>query len=221
MESKKRTLAQAQFLTKGQPKGKLRRQNTFGVNPPLPKRGTKEEKKNLDNDLPTQITFGSAAGVVTLLNGIAQGAAETQRQGRDVHMRSIFWRFVGHIAPTTTGASSMRILIVYDKQTNKAAPVATDILTIDSIESGMNLANNHRFQVIADEEIPCVGTAGPQSWNIKGYRKINLPTEFTGNAGGVANITSGGVFSLVYQDGGLLVANPVSQLFTRIRYVDA
>lgn len=198
----------------------FRRQNASLINPTGPKK-IGEEKKNLDVNQASPIAFGQATATVALLNGIAQGYTETQRVGRNVHMKSIFYRFVGNMAATTTGSSAIRLLIIYDKQSNTAQPPTTTILNADSIEQPMNLFYNKRFIVILDEEIECLGTQGPQAFYRKGYRKINLPIEFSGNGAAITSISTGSIYSLVYQSGGLLVANPSSQLFTRIRYVDA
>ena len=42
------------------------------------------------------------------------------------------------------------MVLVYDKETNGAAPIATDIFTVNDSMSPMNLANSDRFIVVAD-----------------------------------------------------------------------
>lgn len=192
------------------------------VNLVNPKRSSnkKPEKKNIDQDTAAMVTFGQSTANLQLLNGIAQGATENQRIGRSVDMVSMTYKWVGAVAPTTTGASPLRLLIVYDKQPNGVALTALNVLQVDSIESLMNLSFSKRFIILVDEEIESVGTAGPQAWFKKGYRSLNLPAEFTGNGGTVASIETGSVYALVYQTGGLLIASPNSQLYTRIRYID-
>lgn len=186
-------------------------------------RGDREEKKNLDTAMATSgIVFGQTTATVNVLNESTEGTSPTQHVGRHINMRSLFVRWEGHLAATTTGASPLRMLIVYDKQTNTALPATTQILVADAIVNPMNLANNRRFIVLMDEMVPCVGTAGPQSWMIEKFRRIDLPVEFNETNGGmVADIQTGGVYVLFYQDGGLLVANPIGSFYSRIRFTDA
>lgn len=191
------------------------------MNPTRPK-ATNEEKKNIDKDTSTLIVFNQTTAVKTLLNGVAYGNTATTHVGRQMNMCSLTYRFVGHLAATTTGAAALRLLIVYDKQPNGALAAVTDILVGDAIEAPMNLFNNKRFIVLVDEEIECLGVQGPQAFQRKGHRKLNLPTEFNANSNGdITDINTGAVIALTYQSGGLLVASPATQLFTRIRFLDA
>jgi len=200
-------------------KPKLQRSNSL-VNP-VQYRKKPDEKKNIDVNTAATIIFGQATvSTLTHINPITQGAAGNQRIGRESTMRSIHYRWIGSLAPTTTGTSALRLLIIYDKQPNKALPGITDVLTIDSIESPMNLDNNKRFVILVDQEVECIGTQGPQSWYIKGYRKIGLPTEFFNTGGSIASCNTGSVIAITYQNGNLLIANPSSQLYTRIRFDD-
>lgn len=185
--------------------------------------GRKEEKKNIDVNTNTTITFGqttSNAGVA--LNAMAEGVTPVTHVGRHVNMKSIQFRWVGSLAPTTTGSSPLRCLVVYDKQTNGAVPATTAVVTVDEIQSPLNLQNNRRFVILADQEVPCVGTQGPQSWDIKFFRKIDLPVEFNdNNSGSITDITTGGVYAFFWQEGQLLVASPTSSFYSRIRFTDA
>lgn len=187
-----------------------------------------DEKKEANSNTATTIVFGQTAAVVTNIVGIAQGVTSTTRSGRRVTMTSLHYRWLGHLAPTTTGASPLRLLIVYDKQANAASPAATDVLINDNIYAEMNLNNSRRFKVIVDELIPCNGTAGPQAWQVKGWRdftakgtKKGLEIEFNNASNGnVTDIITGSLTALTYQDGGLLIASPVSTLYTRVRFLD-
>lgn len=201
---------------------KQKRRSASLANPPQGRNLLKMEKKNIDTDTPALITVGSTVGSgPTLLNTCAQGTTAITRVGRSIRMASIQWRWVGSMAPTSAGTSPLRLVIVYDKQTNQAAPTCADIFQTDTIESPMNLEKNKRFVVLADELVESVGTAGPQSWYKKGYRKINLEAEFTGASGTVGYIIGGAVWAVVYQNGNIITTAPAMQLYTRIRYTDA
>lgn len=189
-----------------------------------------DELKNLDVVTNNAITFGQATANLALLNGCDDGATSTTRVGRKIIITSLSWRWQGSLAPTTTGASGLRLLIVRDSQSNGVAPTATDVLQVDTIYSMMNLDNSKRFKVLVDHLVPCVGTAGPQSWNEKGFLQFEKPAknkaglEVTFNGNSTATITSintGSIYALFYQNGSLLVASPTSNLYTRLRFVDA
>lgn len=187
-----------------------------------------EEKKESNLNAANTIVFNSTAGVINNIVGIAQGVTSTTRSGRRVMVTSLKVMWQGSLASTTTGTGSLRLLIVYDKQANAASPAATDILLTDNIYAPMNLNNSRRFKIIRDYEIPCVGTAGPQSWMLKDYIKLakgskpGLPIEFNnGSNGNVTDITTGSFTALTYQSGSLLTASPSNNLHIRARFTDA
>lgn len=181
----------------------------------------KAEKKNIDVLSGNMITAATATGNLQLLNGVATGATAITRQGRRITMKSLYVIWEGSMAATSAGASALRLLIVYDKQANAAAPVATDVLASDAIYDMNNLSNSRRFVTLMDKTIDSVGTGGPQSWFLKEYKKLNLITEFnTGTAGTIADITSGSVYAFVWQNGNLITAAPTNALKVRIRFTD-
>lgn len=184
----------------------------------------KEELKNIDVEEANSITFNQTTANSLALNIIENGTGPSQHVGREVTMKSLYVRWAGHMAPTTTGASSLRCLIVYDKQSNAAAvsPAANAVVVTDEIISMMNLNNNKRFTVLMELEVECLGTQGPQAFSVHKYVKLNHKVEFNQTNGNtIADIQSGAVIAYFWQDGGLLIANPLANVFSRIRYEDA
>lgn len=186
-------------------------------------RGSREEKKNSDISINNSIVFNQTTAVVQPLNGnIVEGTSPTTHVGRRIKLKSLLVRWEGHVAPTTTGASPLRLLIVYDKQSNKLQTTALDVLFGDAITFPINLANNQRFVILMNEMIPCIGVNGPQAFMIERYRKLDLDVEFNeANGGTFADINTGLVTAFFWQDGGLLIANPFTSFFSRLRFVDA
>lgn len=181
------------------------------------------EKKNIDTS-PTVPTVGSAAAAVTCINVSTAGALPTNRVGRRIKLHSVLIRGRFQTAPTTTGNCPIRLLIIYDKQTNKAAPTASDFFTSDDVTAVNNLGNSHRFKILRDILIPSVGTAGPQSAQIAEYVKINgLETEYIDGAGAgtVADITSGGLFCVIYANNSTATAALASSVTSRVRFSDS
>lgn len=192
---------------------------------------TTPEQKNLAG---TPVwTSAAAVGVVTFLNGCAQGINTNQHIGRKMIMTQI----MGQVALTAAAAASQnagvfaRLIVVYDKETNGATPAATDILETDTVESFKSLVNGDRFTTVYDSgpTLPIVanpfGSATPPAvaseFVFKFYKKCALPVTFSGTGATVASVETGGLFALTYITGGGAapgVANAASTV--RIRYTD-
>ena len=180
----------------------------------------RQEKKNIDTTSTTTIVAAQTVGNPLVLNSVAQGTTPNTYLGRSLTMKSLLIRWAGYLDATTTGSSGLRMIVVYDKQTNGAIPVTTDVFQVDQMTSPMNLNNNRRFEVVLDEMIPCVGTGGPQAWFVERYVKMNRRTEFSGAGAGVTQIATGSLVAYFYQQGGLLVASPINSFYSRVRFVD-
>ena len=119
-------------------------------------------------------------------------------------MKSLLLRWSWNLASISTGGSPARILVVYDKQT-AAAPAITDILVADTFIGQNNLNNRDRFPFSVIRSVnPLEQTATQYWWN--DLQVFNMETMFnSGNAGTVADITSGSVYLFVAQTAGILV----------------
>lgn len=172
----------------------------------------------------TAVVPGLAATGSTpvLLNGVAQGTTASTRLGRRITMKSLYLHWFLQVAAGTTGATPIRLLVVYDAQTNATAPAITDIVLTDEIMAPMNLSNSRRFKVLCDQTWDCLGTAGPQSLVLKKYIKLNMNTEFNnGSAGTVGDIQTGSIYIITWSGNGLGVGGPNSVLYSRIRFQDS
>lgn len=181
------------------------------------------ELKNIDTrTLNTMVVAGATTGKLLLLNPVIQGSSATTRLGRRITMVSLQCVYSMSFVPTTTGNSSLRFMIIYDKQTNATAMTAAQLLTTDEMNGLLNLDNARRFRVIMDKVYPIgFSTSGPTCFLFKKWMKLNLPVEFnTGNAGTVGDITTGSLYLFVWQDGNLATASPQSIFTTRIRFSD-
>lgn len=185
--------------------------------------GRKPELKFVDtvnNTSPTAAVATFGTGV--LLNGMATGATASDRIGRRVVIKSLLMRYQFAMTDTSTFGSPIRILIVYDKQANAAAPAITDILLTDHFSSQNNLSNRDRFVTICDVITTELGNQG--QFNSAGvvYKKLNLETMFNGgSAGTIADITSGSLYMFVAQTGRIGVLGPSQATRIRVRYDDA
>lgn len=121
----------------------------------------KPEVKSLDKET---VQVFTTVMQFSLLNGVQEGSAFYNRIGRKISMKSLHW--TGAIQQNTTVHTStdqdwLRILIVYDRQTNGAFPVGNDVLlnyddqgtAAGGPYAGLNLNNADRFVVLRDKRI--------------------------------------------------------------------
>lgn len=188
---------------------------------------TRPELKFIDFNSTLNPPLAGNGIISAVLNGCAQGTDAVQHIGRQTTMKSLYWMWQGSMGATTTGSGSLRLVILYDKEAEGAAPTIaagaqTDAFNQDAIEAFQNLNNRDRFVVLVDEIVESIGTAGPQSFMRKGYRKIQLPCVFNASAAStIAAINTGSVYAFSWSSGGLGTAVPACNLDTRIRFEDA
>lgn len=175
-------------------------------------------------DVATQITITAGAvtwSAGTLLNGIAPGSTASNRIGRKVHGKSLLFRYSLRLAATSTGGSPVRILIVYDKQANAAAPAITDILTTDEMRYPNNLSNRDRFVTIFDHYTEPVSANANASTASVLFKRFDLETMFNaGAAGTIGDITSGSIYVFAAQTSSIATANATIDFAARYRYTD-
>lgn len=177
----------------------------------------------------------SAPGVLTLLNGCVAGSQNYNRIGRKILMKSLQLRLiVAASTPLASVDSLCRIIIVYDKQTNGAAPTVANILqsqNITGVNSSsatdmVNLDNRDRFTILRDIVFALAGQSttatqaiagGPTVKEINEYIRLNLDTVFNaGTAGTIGDIQSGSLYMLTIGT----VAGFAAVGSTRVRFSD-
>lgn len=155
-----------------------------------------------------------------LLNGLAQGAAQSQRIGNKVAMKSV--RIRGQILNlATTVATYGRIIVYYDKQTNGANCANSDLLqtttsvpgNTTTVFSELNLTNVERFTILRDYTIslpsvtyaagvqtnlgidPGQNPSGGSILDVDMFIKLKgLQTLYKGATSAVGDISTGGLF---------------------------
>jgi len=179
------------------------------------------ELKNIEYEYSTPVPAATSTAVLLNTNIAATGAGPSpnERIGRRMMMKSLWVRWNFTMAPTSTGASPFRILIVYDKQNNAAAqPTALTVLQTNELNGFKNLGNEKRFTTLMDEFIPAIGTGGPQSVCGQRFVKLNHEVEYSGASS--ADCTTGAVWVYVWQIGTIATAAVPFNFRTRIRYTD-
>lgn len=162
---------------------------------------------------------------LTLLNGLIQGTTNVTRVGDDVRFSSLFLRLACSHNAVGNAAQYIRYVIFRDNQTNGAAPAVANVLENPTdFLSPLNLDYSRRFEILKDG-VFCLTDQGSEAKYKKLYidlkaknKKHMHKTDYgLGNAGTVADISTGSYYMLTMADG----ANGPSLGFTsRMRYID-
>ncbi len=93
--------------------------------------------------------------VIRNLGIIPQGVTESDRVGRKVRVKNVYWTLGIELNATTNGTLGteiIRVMLVQDAQTNGAIFAATDIWETDNWFDFRNLAETGRFRVLMRRE---------------------------------------------------------------------
>lgn len=182
---------------------------------------------------PTVAGLGLATGY-TCINTLSQGNSVSQRVGNKVVFTSI--RVTGTISASDsqdiTDTGPIRVVVVYDKQTNGAAPAITEILANVSSDgsysttfnSGIKISNRKRFVVLRDQTFTFGGLGSDDAihcidWFIK--KKMETTYATTSTPPTVANIMTGAIYLLVFYPANSFTHVPtVSDWNIRTRFMD-
>ena len=179
--------------------------------------GSRPERKNIDLETTFAAPLTASFATPQLINGCAQGVNINERIGRRIVMKSVQFRAI--LSGQAT-ASQHRIVVVYDKQANGAAPIATDVFSVNTFYSPLSLGRSDRFVVVLDEITDSIQS---QTLNIsaKRYVKCNLETIFSGTTSGIASITSGSLYMFVANNADPTIGvTSTAYMFIRVRYTD-
>lgn len=211
------------------PRGAPMRQGGFR---PIPSRATMglnrpaglAEKKFLD--VSTTVNADDV-GQVIALNAMAQGTSQSTRVGNKISMTSIQMRLASANGATTTTPPIIRYMIIYDKQTNAAAPTIADILQAVGVLAPMNMGNRDRFVILMedtwrpDNTYSDAAAVAEFTEYKQRYKRLHLDTIYNNTNGGtVADINSGGLFFIALSNIANGTAEPTMSLYARLRYTD-
>lgn len=157
-----------------------------------------------------------------MLNGIARGDEISERNGREVTMRSVELKVQSYVTAGTGIDQVQRHLLVYDRQTNGTALTIAQVLNSVSTVAMKSLENRRRFKIMMDRTVVLNASAEPGSMNYyKYYRKLCHPVTFnSGDAGTVADITTGSLYFITLGSSapGATAGSTICQ--GRVRYQD-
>lgn len=143
-------------------------------------------------------------GTVTLLNGVAEGDENTQRNGRKVKMLSCQINAAATTAAGNPTPQKVRFLLVWDNAPNGVIATVAQILTAANAESFPLVDNEDRFTILRDIKCvlgPNVTTASAAYVDqsivaIDFYKAIDSDTKFSGTTNGIASIQNGALYGV-------------------------
>lgn len=210
--------------------------NDLGPVGPAPKRTRatrnrrypRQEFKSLD--VSASATTVDTTGSVTLLNGCIRGSDISNREGREILMKSLQLKVYVAANGQATGDQLARVMIVYDRQSNGTALTPTEVIDGCCALGMRNLENKRRFKILHDMVFTLNATYdGATTWNQNPgqhyykeiYRKINLPVTFgSGNAGSVTDISTGSLYMVRIGTVAAGTAAAACSFTSRIRFTD-
>jgi len=166
-------------------------------------------------------TASVAAGSLTLLNGCTQGDGPSNREGTQIHIKSIQVRLRTEFNAADASAGPVRFVLIQDKQPNGAAPTVANIYyttTANAIDSLRNLDNRKRFKILADRTY-VMSQNGTPGYSDDIFFKKPITVQYnSGNAGVVSDISTNSLYILVASD--QAVNGPFVAFYARVRFTD-
>ena len=162
----------------------------------------------------------SKTGTIIPLNTMLEGASFNNRIGRKISMKSLRLTYgLEKYQVGTTLTDNLRVMVIYDRQTNGTPPTIPDILqaktiTNDTNTAGtgslcyLNMVNSERFSVLMDkmeffndtstgssDQINSALNPHPITATNDRFIKLKgLETTYKGNAGTTGDLATGGLF---------------------------
>lgn len=173
-----------------------------------------------NHDLTFNSTIPDAAGTIQQLTNINIGDTTNTRDGSSIKLTSFFIRGIVKMNASAT-ATTVRLMLVQDKQTNEAIyninKLLSDVSASDSVHSVYNLDSKFRFRVLWDK-VFTLSDNGRQIIHFQYHKKLNMKMRYDGTGGGMGDITSNSLSLVRISDEATNV--PTGTWVTRIRYID-
>ncbi len=177
------------------------------------------EFKNHDISI-TPVGIPDGVGVIHQLTNIPQGDTGESRDGSNIKITSIYIKLLLNINVSAI-TTSVRVLLVQDKQTNQTIYATSDLLStvanVQSIVSPMNLDNQFRFKVLYDK-VFSIDDNGVQTKFIKIYKKVSTKLRFDASIPSIADLRSSSYSLVLISDE--TTNEPVVTGELRLRYLD-
>lgn len=182
------------------------------------------------------------------INAVTVGAGAWNRIGRRITLKSLYLQgfFTSNLAAIAAAsiAQNVRIMIIYDKQSNGTLPVIGDVLR-DQINnlgtdwsvlcqtSGLNMNNRDRFEIILDKRFMLPGVTatggagvfggGDQTHTVEEFRNLKgREVQFRSDTvpSTIADIAAGSLIMITFGDRPNTASPWLLTFSCRIKYTD-
>lgn len=190
-----------------------------------PKSLTGPELKYVDVVSTIAPPIGSAFNITPAhLNVMTQASGPSNRVGLKARMKSLLIRanMVWPGGQTLTSPSQVRMVAVFDRQSNAALATRTDVFQDGTLFiSPTNLANAERFTVLVDEVTEQIEANGQFNVAWQCYRKIDLESVWA-PSGSIPTTGTILLFASCNSDSNSAVGTnlPTVEFYSRVRYTD-
>lgn len=201
---------------------------------PAVQRGPRRELKSVDfvdAGPRNMVTVANVVGAsslttgMTLINGTTQGDGAYEHIGKNISVQSVAVEAELTQPQTDASSSTVRLMVVYDRQPNGAYPAIGDLLadnaSAPTFNSAINIGYRERFAVLRDFQVT-LSPAEKTTYHYETYLKRQLDTNYSGISNAIASVGSGSLLLLAFfvQLAGTTVPT-VSAVHTRVRYYDS
>ncbi|AUM61860.1 Rep [uncultured virus] len=162
-------------------------------------------------------------GTMVLLNGAGLGDGATEREGRNILVKSIQSKLSVKMDPDAV-STICRLIFFYDRQVNAVAPAVGDLLDLtttgaaNGIVALRNLNNRARFDIILDRRFVIANGNEPQYFFNKYMKQMKKAVYNAGVAGTVADINTNALYMCMICDE--TTETPLIYGTIRIRFID-
>lgn len=177
------------------------------------------EYKFLDNNfsgLPTyDIPF------FQLLNGVATGDNAISRDGSSIKLINLQMKL--RIVNSGTNVTQTRIMLVLDRQPNKAQFTLSDLTNVTSSTGDVlalrNLDYNKRFHIFYDKVHLTDGIKQNQQY-VEYFKPLEIKPRYEGTGSTIANITTNAIYFVAISNEAVAANPPSITVSTRMRFID-
>lgn len=194
----------------------------------IPRRGIQTELKVADTA--STVFACDTTGSVTALNLTAVGDDNTNRDGRQIVVKSCQIKGIFRPQDNVTGSNLARVLLVWDSQPSSGAiATVTDIMNAATSVAPTNLNNRERFTILRDFQAPLGPTQDTATQAFAGaltvqdldwYVKINRVSTYSGTTAVIASVATGALLLVTLGSQGAGAGSDLVA-YARVRFSDS
>ncbi len=161
------------------------------------------------------------AGLITPLSLLSEGSTSTSRDGGSVKFTSFRLAYNWKISASAT-QTTVRVMVVHDKQTNQAQFTLADLLfdaTVrDALYSPPNVNNASRFNILYDK-VHALSSVGNNNNVVRViHKKLNIKTRYDANVGDITDLSQDSMALVMI--GSEVTNDPTVSINYRSRFID-